>query len=525
MIELKIFNTLTRKKEVFEPINPNLITYYHCGPTVYSYQHIGNIRSAFISDIVVRTLKFFGYNVRFVTNMTDVGHLDGDNDGDADTGTDRMEKAIKNLPQDLQKIIDRNKNLSLQVANFFGADFLRTANALNLITPEETGGKRTRPTEEIFGQIEMVQELLDKNYAYITKSAIYFDTSKFKNYGKFSGQNLEEKQTAKRGVNKKTGEEQKIILDPEKKSQTDFALWFFTVGNHKNHELRWNSPWGEGFPGWHIECSQMSKRYLVDENSEYPKNAEFLIDIHSGGKEHIPIHHENEIAQTESATGKRFSKYWLHLEHLTVDGKKMSKSLGNVYTVFKNPEFDSLENHGFDPLDLRMLFLQAHYKTAQDFTWKNLQSARSFRLNLIKNVQIWTNRSLTKKCTQNFPNIQTQDILQKFRNAIFDDLHVENTIPIISELIETQEQKITSTEKLSVIFIFDEILKLNLKEESEKIVNLKNRKEVLNLITTRTEAKQSKNFTKSDEIRKNLLENFGVILEDTKDETDWYLKP
>ncbi len=524
MRELKFFNTLTRKKEVFEPINPKLVTYYHCGPTVYSYQHIGNMRSAFVSDLVVRTLKFFGYNVLFVSNMTDVGHLDGDNDGDADQGTDRMEKAIKNLSSDLAKIIDKNKNLSLQVANFFAEDFLKTCDALNFIRPEETGGKRTKPTEEILGQIEFIQKLLDKNFAYITSSAIYFDTSKFSRYGKFSGQNLEEKQTAKRDVSKKTGKSIEIVIDPEKRNQTDFSLWFFLVGNYKNHELHWKSPWGEGFPGWHIECSQMSKRYLVDENPNYPNDAEFLIDIHSGGKEHIPIHHENEIAQTECATGKRFSKFWIHLEHLTVDGKKMSKSLGNVYTVFSNPEFDSLEAHGFSPLDLRMFFLQAHYKTAQDFTWKSLESARNFRINLIKNVQIWTNRSFAKIHSQNFKNIQTQSILEKFKEAIFDDLHIENTIPVISELIEMPEEKIASNEKLSIIFIFDEVLKLNLKQESERVLQHQNREKILNLISERAKLKNQKDFVKSDEIRKILLNDFGVILEDTKDGTDWYLK-
>mgnify|MGYP000201799653 CR=1 FL=1 len=488
MKKLMLFNTLTRRKEEFVPFDENLVTYYHCGPTVYSYQHIGNYRAAYFSDLVVRTLKFFGYKVKFVTNITDVGHLEGDNFGDADSGEDRMEKAKK-----------KEKKTSLQIAEFYANDFLKTCKALNLSEPDF----RPRPTGEIPEQIEMVRVLLEKGHAYKTETAIYFDVSTFKDYGKLSGQKLEEKKIAVRD---------EIFEDKEKRNPQDFALWFFTVGRHKNHELRWESHWGEGFPGWHIECSAMGYKYLGER-----------IDIHSGGKEHIPIHHENEIAQIECFTGKSpVVKYWLHLEHLLVNGDKMSKSLGNVFTVFPNDQFDSIVSHGFDPLDLRMFYLQSHYKTAQNFTWKNLESARAVRKRLRKEIQILANGLLWSDLEKIIKEKKAQKLIDDFGNILFDDFNTPEALAFVWKVLD--EKKESKEELLKFLLEIDSVLGIDLGKSIDEIIFFGRRSEVEKILEERERARSEKDFSKSDSLRALLEEKFGVLVDDTKDGQVWWIK-
>src|SRR3989339_1953721 len=326
---MKLYNTASRKIEEFIPLNPPNVTFYSCGPTVYDYTHIGHMRTYVNNDVLKRTLVYLGYKVKHVMNITDVGHLSGDDD----SGEDKMEKGAKKYGKTVW-----------DVAKFYTEFFFKTTDALNIIRPNIV----CNATEHVEEMIRLIEKLKQNGFVYETKGALYFNVKKFKNYGKLSGQKLEEKIQAVRT---------EVNVDEDKKHPADFALWFKRVGRFADHTMYWTSPWGEGFPGWHIECSAMSMKYLGD-----------TIDIHSGGIDHVPIHHENEIAQSEAATGKPFVKYWFHNNFLTVDGQKMSKSLGNFYTI------DDIEKNKIDPMSLRLLFLQSHYRQPLNFTW---QSARA----------------------------------------------------------------------------------------------------------------------------------------------------
>ncbi|MCX5636126.1 MAG: cysteine--tRNA ligase, partial [Planctomycetota bacterium] len=332
-MDIYLTNSLTRKKEKFEAIAPPDVGMYTCGITVYDYAHIGHGRKYVTDDILKRVLTANGYKVKHVQNVTDVGHLISD----ADEGEDKLEKGA----------IKQGKTV-WEVAEFFTKNFYESMDKLNIIRPDVI----CKATDHIKEQIELVQKLMDKGFAYDTPEAVYFDIAKFPKYGEAFGQKLEDKKVAARGE-VQTGE--------HKKSPADFALWFKRVGRFENHTMHWDSPWGDGFPGWHIECSAMSMKYLGEQ-----------IDIHTGGEDHISIHHPNEIAQSEAATGKSpFVKYWLHTAFLTIDGKKMSKSLENFYTV------SDVAKKDFDPLALRYLYLGAHYRDPLNFTWDSLQAAQS----------------------------------------------------------------------------------------------------------------------------------------------------
>jgi cysteinyl-tRNA synthetase len=346
---IKLYNTLTRRKETFKPIKKNTVSFYHCGPTVYWTQHIGNMRGMFCSDIVVRTLNYSDYQVKHVRNYTDVGHLTSDQD----EGEDKIEKSARQEKLSPQEIAEKYIKI-----------FEKDTRALNLLEPTF----KPRATQCIQEMIAMAQVLLDQGYAYSTDLALYFDVSKAKNYTQLSGQKLEEKLK---------GAGQAEVSDSQKKNPADFALWFFKAGRHKNALQYWSSPFksplvknGQGFPGWHIECSVMANKYLGQ-----------TIDIHLGGIEHIPIHHTNEIAQSESANGVKFVNYWLHNEHLLVNNKKMSKSAGTAYSL------DGIKEKGFNPLAFRYLLLQAHYRSKQNFTWPVMKSAQKGFNNLINQIK------------------------------------------------------------------------------------------------------------------------------------------
>ena len=451
---LKLYNTLTRKKEIFKPIKKDLVSFYHCGPTVYWIQHIGNMRGMLCADIVVRTFKYLGYGIKHVRNYTDVGHLTDDQD----EGEDKIEKRAKQ-----EKITPK------EIAEKYIKKFEKDVSDLNILEPTI----KPKATEHIQEIIEMIQILLNKEYAYSTDSAIYFDVSKVKNYTELSGQKLEEKlEGAGKGD----------LPDSQKKHPADFALWFFKVGKYENALQTWSSPWGQGFPGWHIECSVMCNKHLGK-----------TIDIHMGGIEHISIHHTNEIAQSESTNDAKFVNYWLHNEHLLVDNKKMAKSEGTSYSLI------DLKDKRVNPLSLRYLFLQAHYRSKQNFTWPAIESAQKGLLNLYQQVKSLGNK--TGKINQEFKD--------EFIKKISNDFNVPQGLVIVQDLLKSE---LTAPEKLATLLDFDKILGLGLdKIRKEKIIIPE---EIKKLIEQREKARKNKNWEESDKIRKEIYEK-GFGIEDT----------
>ncbi|MEK7550360.1 MAG: cysteine--tRNA ligase [Patescibacteria group bacterium] len=409
-MDIYLTNTLTRKKEKFGAINPTpgvgLVGLYTCGMTVYDYAHIGHGRKYVTDDILKRVLIANGYRVKHVQNVTDVGHLVSD----ADEGEDKLEKGA----------VKAGKTV-WEVAEFFTKNFYDSMDKLNIIRPDII----CKATDNIKEQIEMIETLVKKGFAYDTAEAVYFDVSKDKDYGKLTGQLLSEKKVAVRDE-VKTGQ--------YKKNPQDFALWFKRVGRFKDHTMHWDSPWGDGFPGWHIECSAMSVKYLGEQ-----------FDIHTGGEDHISVHHTNEIAQSESSTGKKpFVNYWLHTAFLMVDGKKMSKSLENFYTI------EDIIKKGFDPISLRYLYLTSHYKKPLNFTWESLKAAQSGFLNLKSQIS----QLLRSSSGQANRNIEYRN---KFMEAINDDLNTSKAMAIMFEMLKSN---ISNKDKYDLVKGFDEVLGL-----------------------------------------------------------------
>ena len=465
-MNIELTNTLSKKKEVFIPIHAGTVGMYHCGPTVYWDQQIGNMRAMVISDFIRRVFMYNGYTTDFVRNYTDVGHLTGDNIGDADTGEDRMEKAARreNLSPDL-------------IADKYIKTFNQDIASLNVIPPTHA----TRATEYIPDMIAMVQELLDKGFAYTTPHAVYFDVKKFPEYTKLSGQKLDHLES---------GEGHGAVSDSDKKDPHDFALWFFKAGVHENALQTWTSPFfsllvqdGRGFPGWHIECSAMSKHYLGS-----------TFDIHMGGVEHIPIHHTNEIAQSECANGVHFVNYWLHNEHLLVDGKKMGKSEGNAY-VMK----DILEK-GFNPLALRYFFLQSNYRSKQNFTWENLEASQTALTKLRNSVARMPEGGVISESYKTL-----------FHEMINDDFNLAGGLAVVWELLKNPE--VSNEDKKATILDFDRVLGLDLdKASAEAVVEIPAL--VSKLLEDRLEARTAKDWQKSDEIR-DQIKTYGFLVKDT----------
>ncbi|MCL4129110.1 UNVERIFIED_CONTAM: hypothetical protein GTU68_014007 [Idotea baltica] len=314
--EIKLFNTLSKKTEVFNAIKKNHVSIYACGPTVYNYQHIGNFRTFINEDLLRRTFLLAGYKVNFVMNITDVGHLTSDGD-------------------------EGENKKSTDIANFYTEKFLNDSKSFNILESDTL----CKATEHIQEMIDLIQKILDKGYAYQSAGNVYFDVSKFDKYGELANLDLEKLKAGAR-----------IEVDKNKKNNQDFVLWF-TKSKFENHELLWDSPWGEGYPGWHIECSAMSLKYLGEQ-----------FDIHCGGIDHIPVHHTNEIAQTEAATGKEWVNIWFHSEFILLNEEKMSKSTGKFLTV------DDLIKNNIDPLAYRLMVLGTHYKKQMNFSWDNIES-------------------------------------------------------------------------------------------------------------------------------------------------------
>ncbi len=463
---MKLHNTLTRSKQEFKPLKKGRVLMYHCGPTVYWTQHIGNMRAMVLADLVRRTFEYLDYKIKFVRNYTDVGHMTSDSDG----GEDKMEKAAK-----------RDQLSPAQVAEKYIKEFERDTKFLNILEPN----KKPRATKCIKEMIKMVAVLLKKKYAYATPLAIYFKVSKAKNYNQLSGQNL---------VEQIEGAGKAEVGDPDKKNPVDFALWFLKAGKHKNALQTWKSPFtsplvkrGEGFPGWHLECSVMAKKFLAD-----------TIDIHMGGVEHIPVHHTNEIAQSEAANGVKFVNYWLHNEHLLVDDGKMSKSQGTGYAL------QEIIDKGFNPLVLRYFFLQAHYRSKQNFTWEALEASKMAYEKLKNFLQQTRDDKITNY------ELRVTSYKNKFVKYISDDFNIPGALSLVWEIMK--DDQLPYSEKKKLILDFDKVLGLGLdkikKEETEVPA------EVMDLVKKRERVRTDKDWQKADELRDKIFD-LGFTIEDT----------
>ncbi|MAG28885.1 cysteine--tRNA ligase [bacterium] len=458
-MNMKLYNTLTRKKENLAPIKKNQIGFYSCGPTVYNYAHIGNLRTYVFSDILQRALEYNRYKVKRVMNITDVGHLTSD----ADTGEDKVEKEAK-----------KERKTVWQVAKFYEKSFLNDLKDLNIIKPS----KVIRATETVEDQIELIKELIKKKYAYETDNAVYFDVSKFKKYGKLSGQNLDDKLTAARD---------EVIQDKEKKNGADFALWFKLTGHHKDHAMHWLSPWGEGFPGWHIECSAIASKSLGQP-----------FDIHTGGIDLIGTHHENEIAQSEAAYGKPLANIWMHGEFLNMHKGKMAKSSGSFITM------KDIKEKGFDALAYRYLLLTAHYRTKIEFSWESLKASQNAYHNLISEIS----RKRPVKTGKNTTSYQ-----KKFKQYIDDDLDIPKALALLWDAAKNKDLSQSNVDDL--VKEFDEIFGLDLIKQSKKLSKEESSipQNIAKLAKERWELRQNREFDKADKIRLTLA-NKGYEIED-----------
>ena len=450
---MKIYNSLSKQLEDFKPIEPGLVKMYCCGPTVYMHPHIGNWRLFSLSDFVYRALRFNGYKVDFIMNMTDVGHL-FEGGGDPEGGEDKVEK----------QAVEEGKSAK-EIVEFYIKGFLKDYKDLNLSEPR----KFTRATEYIDDQIDLIATLEEKGYTYETSDGVYFDTSKFPSYGELSGLTIE---NIKEGA--------RVDPNPEKKNPTDFALWKFSPSDKKRQQ-EWRSPWGTGFPGWHLECSAMVLSELGD-----------TIDIHLGGEDLKMIHHQNEIAQSECATGKKFVNYWIHSAFLMVDAGKMSKSLGNFYTL------SEVVNRGFSPLDLRYLYMTAHYRTPLNFTWEALSSAQNSLSKIYEIIGSY----------EQDPKAEVSDkYIKKFRERLEDDLNTPEALAIVWELLKST---ISEASKLNTVLKMDEFLGLKLQEH----IGYEIPTNVSDLAKMRREYRKNGIWDKADVIRRQIL-GLGYVVEDT----------
>ena len=454
---LRFYNTLSRQKEEFKPINPKFVTMYSCGPTVYNYAHIGNLRTYIFMDLIRRTLKLSGYKIKGVMNITDVGHLMAD----SDDGEDKMAVAAK-----------KQNKTPWEIAEYYSKIFFEDLQKLNIGKPEIIA----KATEHIEDMIKYVQNLESHGFSYETSDGIYFDIAKFPNYGCLSRANLEDQLAGAR-----------VEVNDEKRHPADFALW---KKADPLHIMQWESPWGMGYPGWHIECSAMSQKYLGK-----------TFDIHSGGVDHIPIHHENEIAQNEAITGEKSVNYWIHGEFMLVDNGKMSKSLGNTYTIAQ------LEEKGYSPLDFRFFCLNTHYRKKLNFTFDGLDAAKVSRERLMQALA-------SHKASSAPTNPDTiAKYKQDFHAAIEDDINVPLALGILFTAIKEPKSK----DIYELALYFDKEFGLSLdqlpaiKEESVDIPE-----EVMALIEKRKEAKKNKDFALADSIRGEILA-LGYNVLDTRE--------
>ena len=454
---MKVYNTLDREKEEFVPLQGNLVRMYSCGPTVYSYAHIGNMRTYIFMDLLRRSLRYCGYKVKGVMNITDVGHLLSD----GDEGEDKMQKAAT-----------REGKTPWEIAAFYTEAFFKDIDALNVGRPEIIA----KATDHIPEMIEFVKGLMEKGYAYEISDGIYFDIGKFPGYGKLSGQTVDEKEAGAR-----------IEENSEKRHPADFALW---KKADKNHIMQWESPWGMGFPGWHIECSAMSKKYLGE-----------VFDLHTGGIDAVPVHHENEIAQNEALAGKKTVNYWMHGEFMMVDGGKMSKSLGNVYTV------SDLEKKGYLPLDFRYFCLNAHYRKKLNFTFEGMDAAHT-SYERLRNL-LYAHK-MSPAPTD--PAV-IEELAKKFRAAVEDDMNIPFALGVLWDAVKLPKSK----DVYKLALDFDKVLGLSLDKVTAPAPEpIEVPEEIAALAEQRLAAKREKNWAEADRLRAVILEK-GYVIKDTKD--------
>ncbi len=482
MSELKIYNTLTNQKEGFKSINAGKVGIYTCGPTVYDYIHIGNIRSYTTPDVLRRYLLYLGYEVKHIKNITDVGHLTEDDLAQGDSGEDKLVK--KSL---------KEKKSPEEIARFYENYFKETEEEMNILPANYF----PRATAHIPQMIKIIENLIEKGFAYEANGNVFFDIEKFPEYGKLSGNTLENLKENSRFDDP----------HPDKKNQWDFALWLKAP---ENHLMQWKSPWSIGYPGWHIECSAMSTEYLGEQ-----------IDFHTGGEDNIFPHHEAEIAQTECHTGHKWVNYWMHTRYLLVDGEKMSKSKGNFY------KFEDIKENGFSAMDLRMLILSSHYRSQMNFSWESLTQAQ-------KNIKTLENfftriNNLENEIENNESKVDVKEFQKEFEDAMSDDLNTPQALSIIFDFVKNVNSVLDKNENINLNEIksfFEKVLNvLGIKIKSKTTyVNSKLTikrsigisQEVLNLAEQRKQARDEKNFEKSDQLRDE-IKDLGFEIKDVKD--------
>lgn len=456
-MKINLYNTLTKKKEEFKPINEGKVCMYSCGPTVYYFAHIGNLRAYLFMDMLRRVLKYNGYELRHVMNITDVGHLVSD----ADEGEDKMMKAARLENKD-----------PFAIAEFYMNAFLEDLKKLNIDMPEIIA----RATEHIPCMEEYVKKIIENGYAYETENTIYFDTTKLDKYGLLSNKDVKEEDL-----------EARIASDPNKKNPNDFALW---IKAPENHLMKWDSFWGKCYPGWHLECSAMSNKYLGEQ-----------FDIHTGGVDHIPVHHENEIAQSKGYSGKIPANYWMHVEFLQVNGGKMSKSLKNLYTI------EDLKQRGYEPAVYRMFNLGTHYKKQINFTFEAMDAAK-IALNRLRDGYL-----KHKNGNDDVEASVIKEYEQKFLEAINDDLNMPVAMSVVWDVIKNNSK---SKKLAALIEKFDEVMGFDIKSYVPQVEELP--EDIKKFVNERNEARANRNWAESDRLRDELISR-GYSVKDGKEGT------
>jgi cysteinyl-tRNA synthetase len=467
---MKLYNSLTRQVEEIKPRENGKIGMYTCGPTVYSTPTIGNFRTYTMSDLLVRSLEYLGYSVKHVMNLTDVGHLTGDNEGDASQGEDRLEKAAA-----------KTGITAWEIAKGYGEEFMEHMKMLNIRTPSII----CKATDHIPEQIEMIKKLEAKGFTYRIGDGIYFDTVKFEAMG-FKYGELSTLDQIKFGA--------RLEPNPEKKDPRDFALWKFSPNEGERRQMEWDSPWGVGFPGWHIECSAMSTKYLGDQ-----------FDIHAGGEDLRSTHHPNEIAQSEGATGKRpFVTTWVHGAFLLVDGGRMGKSLGNAYTV------EDIKAKGYDPLALRYFYLSGHYRRQINFTWDNLAAAAT-ALNKLREIYQASAKDQSERTNLSEEKLGKIDELQaEFAQAVENDLNMPEALATVWEAAKSN---ISNYDKIDLLNQFDRVLGLDLAKVPETKEEVQVPEQVGRLVEQREVVRKQRDYAQADKIRGE-IEKLGYRVED-----------
>lgn len=466
---MKLYNTLTRQIDEIEPLNPAEVTVYTCGPTVYDYAHVGHWFNYVRMDILIRALQSNSYKTKWVMNITDVGHLVSD----ADDGEDKLEKGAK-----------REGKTAWQVAEFYTKDFLEGMHLLNMLEPNQV----VKATDHIAEQIELIQTLEFKAYTYVIDDGVYYDTNKFEGYAAFARLDLGDQQASGR-----------VAVNPQKRNQSDFALWKFSPIDSKR-DMEWDSPWGKGFPGWHIECSAMSMKYLGP-----------TLDIHTGGIDHVPVHHTNEIAQSEAATGKRFANHWMHGNHVMVEGEKISKSLSNGIRI------QEVTKKGISLEAFRLHVLESHYRSQSQFSWDSLIAAKN-RLDGLQQMADLRWQPVQNKGTK----LDFETEFEKMNELIANDLNTPEVLAHLSAIQTTVISELIGSNDLPSYHLFleklDALLGLSLSQRKDISAEQKT------LISKRQKARDNQEWQKTDELRQSLNQQH-IGLRDTVNGQIWYRIP